>query len=99
MEYGPIYRKRSDLPIGLIDVGAVTAWCPACFRDSRPVAEVRDLPAYLGVLASLYARVASPPDGNESTRTSPGTPWSLTEDDLKRAIEAHPYLQRLRAGS
>ena len=54
------YGVRSMLSIGhgvpasIIDISRVAEWCPRCFVDGTPVPDVRDLAAYLKLLALAY---------------------------------------------
>ena len=38
------------LPGSLIDVSAVGRWCPGCFVDGRPIADLEHLATYLAIL-------------------------------------------------
>ncbi|HET8945840.1 MAG TPA: hypothetical protein VFQ07_02560, partial [Candidatus Polarisedimenticolia bacterium] len=98
MEYGPIYRKRTDLPMGLIDVAGIGSWCPACFPAGWPAPGLEDLPAYLGFMSHLYARFASRPDAPTMSSGGPTLPWRVGPEDFVRVSEKYAYLRRVRSG-
>ena len=94
MEYAPVYRKRTDLATGLIDVTRVAKWCPTCFDGHNSSAEISDLPAYLSVLGSMYARLAALP-AQRPTTTSSGPQWPAPVTDLRSVAEKYAYLRTL----
>jgi spermidine synthase len=98
MEYGPIYRKRTDLPGGLIDVSGIGDWCPACFPAGGAAAGLEDLPAYLGFMGQYYWRFASRADGVGTRAAGPRIPWPLTAEDFDRVSARYAYLGRVRSG-
>jgi predicted membrane-bound spermidine synthase len=98
MEYGPIYRKRNDLPAGLIDVAGIGDWCPGCFPAGGPAAGLEDLPAYLGFMGQYYWRFASRADGVGARGAGPRLPWLLAAQDFDRVSARYAYLQRVRSG-
>jgi len=66
------YGVRSMLSIGhgvpssMVDLDGVAEWCPRCFMDGEPVAQVRELRGYLGLLKLAYR--ASAAEGADSRR-------------------------------
>jgi len=98
MEYGPVYRKRNDLPSGLIDVAGIGDWCPSCFPAGWPAQGLEDLPAYLGFMSHMYARFAVRQEGSSVGVVPPGLPWRLEPQQLDRVSAMYPYLQRVRNG-
>jgi len=69
------YGKRSlvdfgegGIPSSLIAVKEVAAWCPACFRDGKPIAAIDGLDAYLALAELAYrtpARAGGTTPGRE----------------------------------
>ena len=56
-EYGVLSGLSTALqgvPASLFDLDDVASWCPRCFESGRPVPEVADLDAYLGLLREAY---------------------------------------------
>jgi predicted membrane-bound spermidine synthase len=98
MEYGPVYRKRTDLPSGIIDVAGIGDWCPGCFTAGWPAPGLEDLPAYLGFMSHMYARFASRPEGPSRGAVPPALPWRVEPQELDRVSAAYAYLQRVRSG-
>ncbi len=96
MEYGAIYRKRTDLPRGMIQVGGVAAWCPDCFRHGAPVAGLEDLPSYLGYMGRLYARFVSRRSGAGAPGIEAVGLSQPSADDLARVEGKYGYLRHLR---
>ena len=55
MEYGMLSKfTDTRLPRELFRVDGIAAWCPGCFKDGRPRADVPYLDRYLAALGALY---------------------------------------------
>ena len=56
MEYSSVtYRGVTVIPEELFELESVQEWCPRCFDDGRPIAELAHLEAYLAHMRALYA--------------------------------------------
>jgi tetratricopeptide (TPR) repeat protein len=62
----------------LIDLSQVSAWCPRCFVDGKPVSLVSGIDTYLTLLDQFYT---APPSGQASARV-----------DATRTIDGSQYL-------
>lgn len=96
IEYGRIYRPRTGIPADLFDVTRVSVWCPRCFAETGPAAEVTDLRTYLGIMSAFYSR--SRPGAGEPAAAQLPPAWrsALDPASMARTLEASPYLRRLR---
>ena len=79
-EYGVLSGLSTGLqgvPAALFDLAAVASWCPRCFENGRPVPEVSDLDAYMGLLREAYeapvAAVAAAAISGQGHRTFLGS--------------------------
>ncbi len=61
-EYGvtSLLDSGAAVPASIVDLRQVTAWCPDCFAEGKPVPSVEGLDVYLSLIAHAYA--ASPAD-------------------------------------
>jgi len=59
-EYGvtSLLDSGAAVPASIVDLRQVTAWCPDCFAEGKPVPSVEGLDVYLSLIADAYA--ASP---------------------------------------
>jgi spermidine synthase len=55
---GSLLARGNSVPASVVELTAVTSWCPACFVNGKPVALVEGLDTYLALLDRAYA--ASP---------------------------------------
>ncbi len=98
LEYTRVYRKRTDSPIDLLDVGRAPSWCPECFQGGNAVEPVGDLTTYLWIMNEIYLRAASASDATRAQGRL--LPWSPPRDrDLvERTVRDNPYLHRILPG-
>lgn len=81
----------TELPLELLAVDRVGAWCPSCFRDGEPRSEVALLPAALAVLDRLYRSPAFAIHTSLSFEAE-GPRFDL---DMIATIDRVPYLRAM----
>ncbi len=96
IEYDRIYRPLTGIPHDLFDVGGVATWCPGCFTVDGPIAAVRDLPTYLGIMNGFYSLPPSGPDPFGLERLPPSWRSALDPDAVARTLHGSPYIRRFR---
>lgn len=90
------YSERSDLhatnmPDDLIDLSAISSFCPKCFVNGAPAPEVAQLPDYLALLAQVYK---SPAFLQTSSMMSTPPPLRLTlTAKMQELVSQSRYLQ------
>jgi tetratricopeptide (TPR) repeat protein len=69
-EYGvaSLLNQGNSVPASVVELAAVTSWCPACFVNGKPVALVEGLDTYLALLDRAYT--ASPDEVAQVRRLS-----------------------------
>jgi spermidine synthase len=97
VEYGLIYRPRTEIPTDLFDVGRVGAWCEGCFQGGQAASAVKDLPTYLGLMNVYYTRPRPGRDRSAWERLPASWRPALEPASLARVLDESPYLRRLRA--
>lgn len=65
---GSLLNQGNSVPASVVELAAVSSWCPACFVNGKPVALVEGLDTYLALLDRAYA--ASPDDVAQVRRLS-----------------------------
>jgi spermidine synthase len=65
---GSLLNQGNSVPASVVELTAVSSWCPACFVNGKPVALVEGLDTYLALLDRAYT--ASPDEVAQVRRLS-----------------------------
>jgi spermidine synthase len=97
IEYDRVYHPLTPIPHGVVDVGRIATWCPGCFGEGGPIAAVKDLTTYLGIMNGFYSW---PRSGLWSGMERLPPSWSSAMDSaaVARTVEHDPYLRLITGG-